>query len=399
MNTLLTARSGKNPVPADIRFYCRDCHGRDVRKYSRDRVILLLLLLLALSCPAVCARSEGGLLVEVSEAGTGSGISGASVYIDGGYAGSTSGDGGAATLTIPDISGGAHTVRVTATGFRPVSANITYPGNSPLPIILAGDHLVALSPERPGSHISVVFIPSSTYYRTADNAKVTTDVYLGNETRFREDVNRVINQTFGSLDQVTDPTVTLPPVFRDRFAFYYYFDPADAADAFSGCAGQVPDSYWETVTFSDLTIILYPHYDGWYLNASYQPVGCFVDSGTGHKQMKVPSDRNFLFLHEIGHGLFGLVDTYCGDTDYFENEPFPNVWSTEAACRDSAVAGHRDPSECRRIQQEYPGADPCIKDFWRWDPDPDIMRTSASGMFGAASAQRIAYILTISAGG
>jgi hypothetical protein len=51
------------------------------------------------------------------------------------------------------------------------------------------------------------------------------------------------------------------------------------------------------------------------------------------------------------------------------------------------------------IQQESPNADPCSKDFWRWDPDPDIMRTSASGMFGAASTERISYILSMSAEG
>jgi len=153
------------------------------------------------------------------------------------------------------------------------------------------------------------------------------------------------------------------------------------------------------VTFSDLTIILYPHYDGWYLNASSQPVGCYVDSGTGHRQMKVPSDRDFLVYHEIGHGLFGLVDTYCGETGYFENDPYPNVWSSEAACRAGAGTDHRDPSECRRIQQESSDTDSCSKDFWRWDPDPDIMKTSSSGMFGAASTERISYILTMSAEG
>ena len=389
---------GRYLVPVGIRIAGRNFRRRMFQRYTRNWVLLLFLLIL-LSSPAAIARQNGGLLVKVSAANTGSGITGADVYLDGGYAGSTSGDGGAATLTIPGISEGPHTVRVTATGFRPVSEKITYPGDSSLTVILSGDHLIALSPERPGSHISVVFIPSSTYYRTVDPAKVATDMYLGNETRFREDVIRVISQTFGDQDRVTDPSVSLPSGFRDRFAFYYYFDPADAADAFSGCAGQVTDSYWDTVTFSDLTIVLYPHYDGWYLNASYQPVGCFEDYGTGHKQMKAPSDRDFLVFHEIGHGLFGLVDTYCGDTDYFENDPLPNVWSTEAACRDSAAAGHQDPAECRRIQQESAGADPCTKDFWRWDPDPDIMRTSASGSFGAASTQRIDYILNLSVEG
>jgi hypothetical protein len=399
MNTLLTLRSGKDPVYTDIRFSHRDYGRRGGWKSSRGRVIILLLIL-ALSFPAVCARSDGGLRIEVSDAGTGSGIDGAAVYTDGGYSGVTSEGEGAGIIIIPDISDGSHTVRVTDAGYLTVSETITYPGESPVRIVMARDHLVALNPENPGSRgISIVFIPSSTYYRTSDNTKVGTNVYVGNETRFREDVIRVINRTFGNLDQVTAPSVSLPLNFRDRFTFYYYFDPANSADAFSGCAGKVPDQFWNSVTFSDLTIILYPHYDGWYTNASSQPVGCFEDSGTGHRQMKVPSDRDFLVYHEIGHGLFGLVDTYCGETDYFENDPYPNVWSSEAACRAGAVTDHRDPLGCRRIQQESSDADSCSKDFWRWDPDPDIMKTSSSGMFGAASTERISYILTMSAEG
>ena len=43
-----------------------------------------------------------------------------------------------------------------------------------------------------------------------------------------------------------------------------------------------------------------------------------------------------IFLHESGHVVFGLIDTYCGDTYYVENSPFPNVWDSENSCKDSA---------------------------------------------------------------
>ena len=151
------------------------------------------------------------------------------------------------------------------------------------------------------------------------------------------------------------------------------------------------------MTFSDLTIILYPRYDGWHTDSTTQPVGCFEDTGTGHKLMKIPMNRDMLIYHELGHALFGLVDTYCGDTDYFENDPFPNVWSSSETCRNSAIADNRDPSKCRIIEQDSAGRDSCMKSFWRWDPDPDIMRVS-DGKFGAASTKRIEYILNKAVG-
>ena len=43
-----------------------------------------------------------------------------------------------------------------------------------------------------------------------------------------------------------------------------------------------------------------------------------------------------IFLHESGHVVFRLIDTYCGDTYYVENSPFPNVWSSEASCKKNA---------------------------------------------------------------
>lgn len=83
--------------------------------------------------------------------------------------------------------------------------------------------------------------------------------------------------------------------------------------------------------------------------------------------MKVPANRETLAYHESGHGLYGLVDTYCGDTDYFENDPYPNIWFTQNGCIASAIAGNRDPSGCRQVQ-----SDPAM-------PTP-AQRTSGAGI-------------------
>ncbi|MFA4876243.1 MAG: PEGA domain-containing protein [Methanoregula sp.] len=373
--------------------------GQDSRSWtfqicSRNRVCIILLMFV-LASPAAAALSDRSLLIAVTDAETGSGLAAASVYIDGRFAGETSAADIPGTLRTDDPQQGSHMIRITAPGYQSLSKKVIFPDESVVRIGLTRNHLVSLNPENKNPHtISIIFIPSSTYYRTSDNSKVRTDTYSGNETRLREDVTRVISAVFNNLDRVTDPAEPLPADFRDRFTFYYYFDPALTADAFSGCAGFVPPDYWNSVTFSDLTIILYPRYEGWYTNASSQPVGCFMNSGTGHSQLKIPADRDLLFLHEIGHGLFGLVDTYCGETDYFQNDPYPNVWSTLDACRAGATADNRDPSRCRRIEQDVPDSISCRKNFWSWDPDPDLMKTTNSGTFGRASTERIAYILT-----
>jgi hypothetical protein len=102
-----------------------------------------------------------------------------------------------------------------------------------------------------------------------------------------------------------------------------------------------------------------------------------------------------IFLHESGHVVFGLIDTYCGDTYYIENSPFPNVWRSEYSCQQTAEQNGWNPSSCRQILKPASSRskDPCVKDFWRADPDPDIMGSGAySGRFGNASTLHIRYI-------
>jgi hypothetical protein len=93
--------------------------------------------------------------------------------------------------------------------------------------------------------------------------------------------------------------------------------------------------------------------------------------------------------------VFGLIDTYCGDTYYVENAPFPNVWSSEYSCKKNAEQEHWDSTRCRQILKTagIQSKNPCVKTFWKVDPDPDIMGSGAySGKFGNASTLHIRYI-------
>ncbi len=117
---------------------------------------------------------------------------------------------------------------------------------------------------------------------------------------------------------------------------------------------------------------------------------------------KISANAGRLFYHENGHVMFGLIDTYCGDTYYVENDPDPNVWSSEGSCAASAKADQWDPSICHQISGMISGSSSgtCIKQFWNWDPEPDIMGNGAySGTFGNASTTRMRYIFDSINGG
>ncbi|MDD1689292.1 MAG: carboxypeptidase-like regulatory domain-containing protein [Methanoregula sp.] len=357
--------------------------------------ILIIILFLSLTYTVSAVSGSNSVTVFVTDTRTRENLAGAQVYLDGGYRGVTGTVDGTGTLVMQDVTPGTYTVRVTRTGFKEATTTFAYPAETTVDIALSKSALVSLDPAGPTpGAINVIFYPSSTSYSCTDKVKVSTPVYMTNETRFRNDVMNVINSTFLRLDKFTSASDPLPADYRERFNFYYYYDPAAPADAFSGCAGTVPEKYWDEVPFSDVTVVLYPSYYGIYANASCQPTGCTQDLGPGHTLMKAPADRPVLFSHESGHALFSLVDTYCGDTYYYQNGPYPNVWASLASCEADARSGSRDPAQCRQIRKTTSLSSSCTRNYWQWDPVPDIMANGYSGTFGDAATRRIDYVLS-----
>jgi len=319
---------------------------------------------------------------------TGENLGNASVYLDGGYEGSTSELGLVGILDISPVSEGLHTLRVTKPGYSDYAQSVIVPSASPVKIGLQAHQLVTI--RESGSHstkIDVVFIPSGTTYNCAEQKKIPTTGYT-HRNAFVSDVYRIVNKSLFSLDSVTDKTYPLPADYRDRLNIYYYYNSSEFADAFSGCAGTVPENVWKTVPYADIIIILYPTYYALDTGPPCEPNGC-VSPGTGRKWLKIPADQDILFLHECGHAIFGLVDTYCDNTIYWQNDPEPNVWSAPERCVKDTTDNLWSSSGCQQIQKVNPAA--CTKQFWRWDPDPDIMREGYFGTFGKASTRRITY--------
>lgn len=358
--------------------------------------IILLLILFALPYTVSAASGTTYLNVLVKDERTRISLDRAQVYLDGGYKGEIAEGDMNGVLLVQDIKEGSHTLRVTRPGYKEETVRFRYPDQSVIEVPLAKEFLVFLGEGAPSPDgINVVFYPSSTSYSCTGRAKVSDTTYLTNESKFREDVLTAIRLTYLELDNSTSPSTPLPGNYRERFNFYYYYDPSAPADAFSGCSGTIPDQYWNEVTFSDVTVILYPTYYGRYTDAACEPTGCTQDTGTARNLMKVPADQPVLLKHETGHAVYGLVDTYCGDTYYFQNTPYPNVWASEESCMTDAQSHNRDPSLCRQIQKIRTGSSvSCSKNYWQWDPAPDIMANGYSGRFGTAATQRINYVLS-----
>jgi hypothetical protein len=358
--------------------------------------VLLSLALAAgfLLVSGVSADNQDGsgfnLKIQVTENQTGAAVAQALVYIDGTAKGQTSDADG--SLLIPAIPRGQHSVRVTKPGYGDVTDIVDVQGDTSAAVTLSPSTITpVLVNGPPEGKINVVFVPSNTEYNGDTNQKLPADKYAS-RTAFEYDVKNLI-ANYLRLDSITSSSVGIPADYQNRINYYYYWDGTHFADAFDGCAGTLPDHFWEDAPFTDAAIIVYPEYVGTYRGPPSEPTGCGVGLGLGtHSWAKVPATSKTIFLHESGHAIWGLVDTFCGATDYYtEIDPDPNIWTSEAACKQSAETNHWNTSYCRQITGPA-----CSVQFWRYDPEPDLMGLGANsyfGVFGDASTTRIRYLL------
>ncbi|MFY9800188.1 MAG: carboxypeptidase-like regulatory domain-containing protein, partial [Methanoregula sp.] len=341
-------------------------------------------------------KNSFDLTVKIKDAQTGTFIGGANMYIDGQSVGSTSEPDGKQILR--DREKGIHTIRVAKTGYKESTRAINLSQDMQISFTLNRSNVIPLQIKGPTDEkIDIIFVASNTSYNCNTKTKILDNKYPSDEQKFITDVKDTIDNVYLKLDTRTSEFVGLPYDFQQRFNFYYYWDPENFADAFDGCAGKLPDKFWDNAPFADAAVIMYPSYRGLYSGSPCEPIGCANGLGAGSSSwMKAPADSPMILLHESGHVVFGLIDTYCGDTYYIENSPFPNVWDTLEECIKDAEKEHWSASECRQILKSASRKSDtsCVKNFWKADADPDIMGGGAySGRFGNASTTRICYIL------
>ena len=331
-------------------------------------------------------------------------LSNVSLFINGKFEGITSTNGTFFIPISPQVTSNS-SIRAVKDGYTEKTIQLDLSQESTITVGLTPAEIIPIKINGPAeSRINVVFLPSDTAFNATDNAKIEMGGYPGGQQQFEFDARQFIANTFLEYPSVTSPSYPLPTDYEKRFNFYYFWDNSTYGDAFNGCAGSIPQTYWNKVTFSDLTILMYPSYSGVYIGSpGQQPIGCTNPNGLGRVYLKIPANTPWLAMHEIGHGLYGLMDTYCSDSTYYrENDPNPNIWSSLQKCREDAIANSWDPDSCRQISSnesvEIAGENPsasttCTQRFWRWDPDPDIMHDGYDGTFGNASTKRIVTIL------
>jgi hypothetical protein len=346
-------------------------------------------------------QEEKGVKVTVIDAKSGAVIPGALVYYDGKLAGSTSESEG--TYHREKTEAGSHSFRITKDGYRETTIMAGSDTGSDLTVHLQPSAVHRLmGAGTPEQSLDIVFVPSNTSYDCTIRQKTVADRYIGHEEAFQEDTRRIIANQLLQISRFTVTPARIPQNYPQRINIYYYWDETRFADAFSGCAGTLPEGFWDEVPYADVAVILYPTYTGRYSGSSCEPHGCSNGVGPGMQSwLKAPADKGQVFLHESGHAIFGLMDTYCGDTYYAENQPFPNIWGSETGCRKDLLKNGLNVTLCRPLAAESSFVTTgCGQGFWKSDTSPDLMGgTGLQAKFGEASTLRIEYILNGFRGG
>jgi hypothetical protein len=260
--------------------------------------------------------------------------------------------------------------------------------------MFCGDYVKPLYLARsPENAIDIVFVPSSTTWNVdTDSCEYYGSVsYTKDEATFKKVAQDAVVNWYWQIHALSNQS--LPADYRQRINFYYYWRSGKTADMCGSCAGDLPDTFWTDASLADVGAILYPPrgYGNEYAG------GCADQLGPEKSHFKAPGWVNWgkVILHESGHAVFGIADTYCGNTYYTQNDPFANVWSSEAACINDLKSKGGDTSRCRQIVWEDPAtaANPdCTKSYWKWDPDPDLMNDHFAGFFGTRSVGKINHI-------
>lgn len=250
-------------------------------------------------------------------------------------------------------------------GACPACVNCNWCGANVTPVRLKG--------QWNNGFIDIVFVPEQGY--------------AGNLPVFENQVIDKIRNFYLKLgDRCIDP---LPNNYKDRFNFYRYTGDFGTS---AGCSGTLPAGFWGNASFTDIGAILMPLGPFKGCTNTLGPPSRFIASHTSSNGL------GNLVLHESGHAIFSLVDEYCGNTLYVQDDPEPNVWSTLNNCLNDA---NNEPGwtlgNCRQIQS---GGGACVKNFWRYDPDvpdPDFMIACGPGcnanyVFYEADTRKINHV-------
>ena len=199
---------------------------------------------------------------------------------------------------------------------------------------------------QPSDKIDVILIPA--------------DTYAGDTAQFLEDLEDVIENGYYASDAIS--------ANRNKINIYYMSEEAGVT-AYPACGFTPPtgdcDDFGDAVLFADSIGVIHPNdFRDWAGTKCDRRI--FTSEPTSYRT----------FVHESGHSLFGLKDEYCCDSHYSQNDPNPNIWSSESACEDDAVSEGWDPDDCVPFCPS--GSGNCGGGYWKIDPETCVMRCSQS---------------------
>lgn len=226
----------------------------------------------------------------------------------------------------------------------------------PVPGRNTGDHK---------DRIDLVFVPDEDY-GSPDDIETWLPTFLGHVD------HKIVNRLGGQA-----------PITGKLNRFNFYYTEKQGAVDNSNCAEEssIPDDFVEECPFADAVLVLHQTTFG---DCSTVGISPDIFSGEGG------TDRSF--IHESGHGIFGVADEYDGSpgcsTFYFQPDPNPNIWATEAACRTDATGGGWNPDDCQKFTT-------CQSDWWKLGNTAYIMEdgTFFANGWGEPAARRISSVL------
>lgn len=165
---------------------------------------------------------------------------------------------------------------------------------------------------------------------------------------FVDDATFKVNEVFGEQDIIEKN--------MDKFNMWVYTKEGDGAN----CGEVHPDAPGD-MPFADDDAVLHV--------ANF---GDCTNAGLTHFSAEGPANTQ-AFLHEAGHAVFGLGDEYDGPTNYtIVQSPEPNIFATEAECRNEQTANSRDPDECYEFTTRQGG-------WWGIHQGDTVMQTGNVG--------------------
>ena len=232
---------------------------------------------------------------------------------------------------------------------KEVQINV-YPRCIPLPGRTAG---------KAEDRLDVVFVPDTDYGTPQD-----IDTWL---PAFLNEINAQIDQRLNGKSPVTGNL--------NRFNFYYTRDQGNAEENSCGPSSTLPTDLVKDCPFADAIIVFHKTTFGDCSSVNQRPN---IYSAEG------PIGRSF--IHESGHGLFGLADEYDGNTSYFQPDPNPNIWATRDACGTDATSAGWNPDDCNKFTDRQ-------GDWWKLSTTAYIMNdgTHFDNGWGAPASRRISW--------